>query len=131
MLKHFTRTSGIVWEEMDSEVVVVDPISRTSWSLNATAAFIWKHCNGVAVADLARALGKRSGDELRAIERELLEFCSRLETAGLLTGVSAPQAGFAPAAVVGFEGLYSAPSFLTRSMAARRRPRPGGVSGPV
>lgn len=131
MLTRWTRSCGIAWEELDNEALLVNPEARTSWRLNPTATFIWKHCNGsVGLAELAAALSRKSGEGIRKIESELLEFCRTLEQAGLLKSEMRP--ALAASNVAGFTGLYAVPSMVGRSLGAnpRGRPSPRGNSGP-
>jgi hypothetical protein len=107
------RSEGAVWEESDQEILVVHPHSNTTWRLNETAAYIWRHCNGLtAFAD-----------------REWAHFCETLERAGLLRPVAVPAPVLATSAHFSGNPL---PAFTVRSLAqSRRRPTPrGGGSGP-
>ncbi len=131
MLKRWTRSCGIAWEELDNEALVVSPKTRTSWRLSPTATFIWKHCNGsTGLRELAEVLSRKSGGGIRKIESELLAFCRTLEQAGLLK--SEMQPAMIASSVAGFTGLYAVPSMVSRSLdgGPRRRPSPRGNSGP-
>ncbi len=102
------RSKNVVWEEVDGGALLVDPATGARWVLNAAAAAVWKLCNGTSVAGESAA------------------FCAALAGAGLLQ----PAAGLAAESRMSVLGT---PSFqaLGAGHGARRRPSPGGVSGPV
>ncbi len=104
----WVRSSHVVWEEMDRGVLLVDPASGARWLLNAAAAAVWKFCDGTRAAGDAAA------------------FCASMAGAGLLR----PAASLSAACHMSVSG---APAFQTlgAGRGSRRRPSPGGVSGPV
>src|SRR6185295_4580095 len=117
------REAGIVWEELEGEALLVNPETKSSWRLNATATQIWRHCTGAhGLTELARAIARKTGAEVRRVASEVAAFCSRLEAAGLLrAGVAS--AGNAPMAFAGLSS-YISPSMLSRSLAGRGGRRP-------
>lgn len=53
------RTEGLVIQEMSDEVLVYDLNTNKAHSLNQTAAFVWKQCDGKnTVTDIAALLEK-------------------------------------------------------------------------
>ena len=53
------RTEGLVIQEMSDEVLVYDLNTNKAHSLNQTAAFVWKQCDGKnSVTDIAALLEK-------------------------------------------------------------------------
>lgn len=132
MANNPVRESGVVWEELDGEALLVNPATKSSWLLNPTATLIWRHCTGAhGLAELARALARTTGAEVRKVEREVAAFCRRLQQAGLLHAAAAPAGGGSTVAFSGLGG-YTAPAMLSRALTAgsRRRPTPRGNSGP-
>ena len=129
MAKNLVRHEDVIWEELDGEALLVNPETKSSWRLNSTATLIWRHCTGAhGIMELARAIARKTGAELRRVEREVAAFCGELQQKGLLqTGAGL---GSAPMAFSGL-GSYTTPSMLSRSLAGgRRRPTPRGNSGP-
>ncbi|MEI6231935.1 MAG: PqqD family protein [Planctomycetota bacterium] len=131
MSKGWIKADGLVWEELGTEALVVNPRSRMSWILNPVAAHIWKHCEGaVGIRDLARVFALRGGAELATIERELSEFFQGLAQSGLVEAASSM--GTPVSTIACFGGNYSTPLMSARALGAnaRRRPSPRGNSGP-
>jgi len=62
MAAKWKRLDELLWEALGEETLVVSLRSGKRWSLNATAAAIWKLCDGSRNGeDIARALAK-AGD---------------------------------------------------------------------
>src|SRR5262245_44218951 len=77
------REEGLILEPLDDELLVYVTKSHRSNALNATAAFVWRHCDGkTSIPDLARLLVA----ELGAPEDEALVLLAlkRLATVKLL-----------------------------------------------
>src|SRR5262249_20682339 len=77
------RQEGLIVEPLDDELLVYDTPSHRSNALNATAAFVWRHCDGkTSLPELAHLLAA----ELGAPEDEALPLLAlkRLATARLL-----------------------------------------------
>jgi len=77
------REEGLIIEPLDDELLVYDTQSHRSNALNATAAFVWRHCDGkTSIPELARLLHA----ELGAPEDEALALLAldRLAKAKLL-----------------------------------------------
>src|SRR5262249_29253389 len=98
-------------EPLDDELLVYDTHSHRSNALNATAAFVWRHCDGkTSIPDLARLMHA----ELGAPEDEALALLAlkRLATARLLEDNRLP------------EGVEK----VTRRSVARRLALVGGMT---
>jgi hypothetical protein len=120
------RAHGVVWEELDGAALLVSPDSGACWSLNATAAALWKLCDGSrSPRELAAALGK-SAREARV---EIADFCQTFAKLGLLQPANAP---VLVSKNVVMRGVEDAPAFrvLGLGQGPRRRPSPRGNSGP-
>src|SRR6185295_14312035 len=112
------REAGIVWEELEGEALLVNPETKSSWRLNATATQIWRHCTGAhGLTELARAIARKTGAEVRKVEEEVAALCRRLEGAGLLRAATATS-GSAPMAFTGLTS-YISPSVASRSLTGR------------
>jgi len=114
----WVRSTGVVWEELDGETVVVNPATGARWSLDAAATRIWKTCDG--------ALGLRELAHDVAALSEITALCNALGRIGLLTQ------GGATEGTVCMSGL-SVPGVRALGVGAsgpRRRPSPRGNSGP-
>ena len=77
------REEGLIIERLDDELLVYDTHSHRSNALNASAAFVWRHCDGkTSLPELARLLAA----ELGAPEDEALVLLAlkRLAMAKLL-----------------------------------------------
>ena len=82
------RRTDVVVHELDGEALIYDPQSGDTHRLNATAAFIWRHCDGHTDAE---AMTRRMTDTyeveydcaLQHTGRMLSEFAA----AGLLTPI--------------------------------------------
>jgi hypothetical protein len=111
MTTRWMRTEQAVWEELNGEVVVVEPRNGRTWLLNAAAAQVWRGCDG----------------EARRFSADGAEFCRKLAALGLLCAASAELAGMGE--VVSFSGL---PTIRAQGFGTgpRRRPSPRGLSGP-
>jgi hypothetical protein len=120
------RAREIVWEELDGAALLVHSDNGACWSLNATAAALWKLCDGSrSPRELAAALGS-SASHART---EIAEFCQTFATLGLLQPATAPVLS---ANYIVMRGSDDAPAFreLNLGHGPRRRPSPRGNSGP-
>lgn len=53
------RRSGLIIQEVDSEVLIYDQVSNKAHCLNPTAAKVWKYCDGeTTLADACSALSR-------------------------------------------------------------------------
>lgn len=83
MLFPFARREGLIVEELQHETLVYDLESHKAHSLNATAAVLWRACDGKnSVSDLARIVGAPS--DLNDDEEVVLLGLARLNRASLL-----------------------------------------------
>jgi len=58
----YSRNEGLFVQELGEELVIHDRDRRKAHRLNATAALVWRHCDGQhSVADLARLLHSKLG----------------------------------------------------------------------
>ena len=126
------RSNEMAWEQLDGEALVVHPQSGMRWTLNAMGTAVWRLCDGsLDSREIAAALAKASGRSQLAIRREVERFCSALAYSGLMQPAAAGTMAAGPMefARVGND----APGFRSMGLNAhtRRRPSPGGVSGPV
>src|SRR5206468_3367007 len=83
------RREGLIVEELEGETLVYDLDSHKAHSLNASAALVWRHCDGrTTVSNIARIMHK----ELKAPLSEdlVLLALDRLQTARLLEEPSQP-----------------------------------------
>jgi hypothetical protein len=127
MATQWIRSNDVVWEEMGSEALLVSLADGRRWTLNATAAGIWKLCDGhLELSALARRFAKVS-------QREIAEFCEFFAEVGLLkrstVGLST-QMTPEGAAFMSPESLPPMFRELGLGSGARRRPSPRGNSGP-
>jgi hypothetical protein len=132
MAVQWKHNAGVVWEELDGETLLVNPITRATVRLNETASFVWKHCSSaITLSELARTLARKSGRELRRIEHELEEFCLQLSRGGFLQPATRRNDCLS-LNLAAFTGSYEAPRFFARSLGhgPRKRPSPRGNSGP-
>ena len=53
------RKSGLIIQEVDSEILIYDQVSNKAHCLNQTAAKVWKYCDGeTSLADACSALSR-------------------------------------------------------------------------
>jgi Coenzyme PQQ synthesis protein D (PqqD) len=69
IFKPIARTDGLLTEEVEGELLAYDERTDTAWRLNATAAVVWRGCDGTrTLADLgdllAAELGIAADDDL-------------------------------------------------------------------
>jgi hypothetical protein len=125
MAIRWSKSDGVVWEQLGGETVIVRPSDRRTWLLNATASFVWRCCNGqVSPEEIARRLGGQQ------VTREIAAFCQDLAKLGLLSESTQPAPQ--PALALAFSGPYAAPRIMPQGFGTgpRRRPSPRGLSGP-
>ncbi len=124
MNTQWKRSVGVVWEELGGEVLLVSPRSGARWLLNATAAAVWKLCDGT------RSFAELSDTAACA---EVARFCEALENLGLLIRSVEARRRAEPQLAACQMNFEATPHFrqLNAGAHGRRRPSPGGVSGPV
>jgi hypothetical protein len=86
--------SGLVEKELAGELLLCDPKSKKAFSLNRSAALVWKHSDGkTSVEELARLLAEETGTpaDTRVVEFALrqLDKDGLMEYVGLPTGEDA------------------------------------------
>ncbi len=117
MATKLTRSNNVVWEELGSETLLVNPTSGARWLLNAAASAVWKLCDGTrSVAELAASLTMSRA--------EITQHCGIFEQNGLLqmAGASAHEAHMS-----GGPGMR----VMSLGTGGRKRPNPRGISGPA
>jgi hypothetical protein len=76
MTTQWIRSNDVVWEDLDGEALLVRSSTGQRWTLNATAAGIWKLCDGgFDLSGLARRFSKVS-------RREIAEFVTYTANTG-------------------------------------------------
>ena len=126
----WTKATGVVWEELDGGALLVDARTGARWSLNASAAALWRACDGRAsLAQLARALARATRSSLKDARSEVRAFIASLRSAQLLTPALA---GGALPHTLEFQSLSTTPSLTPLGLGhgPRKRPGPRGNSGP-
>ncbi|HYG73898.1 MAG TPA: PqqD family protein [Planctomycetota bacterium] len=132
MTSRWVRSSGVVWEDVNGEAVLVNTSARQTLVLNSTASFLWKCCDGsLSLQEIASRIAAAGGHKVEQVREELAHFCGELETRGLL--LSASNAAMIPASehAVCFSGGDFPPRIKleSSSLGFRGRPSPRGVSG--
>ena len=120
---NWTRAENVIWEELDGSALLVNPGTGKRWSLNATAAALWKLCDGrLSLAEISASLS-RPLDEIAA-------FCREFAKLGMLAPAPACAA---PSGATFRLALTRPPSFKPHGLGTgpRRRPSPTGSSGPA
>jgi coenzyme PQQ synthesis protein D (PqqD) len=78
------RCDDVEWVELDGEIVVYDRAGEHLHRLNATAASVWRACDGRSLADVvASARGVYAGDT-DVITREVRAIIDEFVDAGLV-----------------------------------------------
>src|SRR5438309_598517 len=85
------RQNGLIVKELDDELIIYDQRSKRAHNLNAEAAFVWHHCDGLtSVEEMAERLeGGRDFETNLQVVRLALE---DLEKAGLVKETGVPMA---------------------------------------
>ena len=77
--------TGLVTREVDGECLVLDRQSEKIHQLNATAWFIWEHCDGErSIQSIAEEVAKAFGIALGDAERDVEATVARFQELGLL-----------------------------------------------
>lgn len=59
------RTTDLVIQDYDGEILVYDLASHRAFSLNNTSAFVWRACDGkTSPAEMARLLASKTGEKI-------------------------------------------------------------------
>lgn len=82
-IKPLSRTSGLLTEQLDDELLVYDEHRQLACALNATAAFVWRSSNGERTVEELAALLREEIGEL-ADEDLVVVTLDRLEEQGLI-----------------------------------------------
>lgn len=79
------RSDGLLAEELDGELVVLDQRTGALHVLNAPAALVWRCCDGAdELGELAAGLAEATGADRAVVERDVLDASRALLAAGLL-----------------------------------------------
>jgi hypothetical protein len=79
------RTDGVLTEPVEDELIVYDRERHLAHRLNATAALVWRNCDGQrTIAELARLVSQQCGQEIDEDVTRLALL--RLNEADLLAG---------------------------------------------
>jgi hypothetical protein len=85
------RRHELAWRRAGDEVVILDLVSSTYRSLNATGALLWERlADWASTNDLTAVLINSHGLELSAAERDVLAFLDGCHHAGLLETRESP-----------------------------------------
>ena len=86
---HFTsRRDGVIVKQLGDDVVIYDERAHVAHELNATAAAVWRHCDGrTSVPDIAAAV--RDECELPADDDIVRLAVAQLSRAGLMDSLEA------------------------------------------
>lgn len=120
---NWTRAENIVCEELSGGALLVNPANGGRWSLNESAAALWRICDGrKGAAELARAI--------KCSQTQVAAFCAQFSELGLLKPALSGATGTDSMIVMTYH--HAAPEFklLGLGNGPRRRPTPRGVSGP-
>ena len=127
------RSKNVVWENLNGEALLVDFSTGLRWAFNASAASIWRQCDGWRTpSEIAHAFVGGANQALQGTRQEVAAFCEALAKTGLLVPCVAIPAKAAASGVVFMSGFESAPTIRSLGLGAtsRRRPSPRGNSGP-
>jgi len=135
MPEAWTRSEEVVWQELEGEAVLVSPRLGYSWVLNATAAYLWRHCDGrTSLQALARRVADAAGLEVRQVLARLTEFSQELAKQGLLVPAAAAGATAAPLSGTSLALLRTKgwdPNVRVKEQLAQpKKPKPRGFSTP-
>ena len=81
------RAESLVVREVSDGLLLLDMEAALVHQLNATAGFIWRHCDGVASpADIAASVAREYGVEEGAAARDVEMALSKLRALNLVDG---------------------------------------------
>jgi Coenzyme PQQ synthesis protein D (PqqD) len=79
------RAESLVVREMCDGILLLDMEAAQIHQLNATAGFIWRHCDGVAsAADIAASVAREYDGEEGAVARDVEMALSELRALNLV-----------------------------------------------
>jgi hypothetical protein len=81
------RSEGLIVQEADDEVLLLDEAGGRIHQLNSTAAFIWRMCEQSSLQDMGKALVDRYDVEEAAALEDVRRTLAALTTLGLLQQV--------------------------------------------
>jgi PqqD family protein of HPr-rel-A system len=80
-----TRRADLVTRTVDGEVVILDRATGNVHRLNATASFIWNHCDGTSTsAEIAARVATNFERTPEQVLADVTEALANLERLGLL-----------------------------------------------
>ncbi|MCZ7647154.1 MAG: PqqD family protein [Planctomycetota bacterium] len=116
----FKRREQLIWERFDDETVVVDTRAHKSYVLNASGAYVWRHCDGrTSLQEIAARLDAPAGRE------EAEAFCAELREKGLLEEVPADTEREAVRKMPRFAAPYVSPAVRLEELADNPTNKPG------
>jgi hypothetical protein len=134
MMTRWQRTDGVVWEQLGDATLLIAPKTGARWSLNSTAATIWRLCDGMmSLSAMAQELAQASGRSVCICRNDIGSFCAAFSKIGLLTACENGLPTATQSATLFMSGIDSPPIFRGLGVGAsgsRRRPSPRGNSGP-
>ena len=84
------RRADLIAREVDGEALVLDRAAGKIHQLNATAAFIWDHCDGASsMEDVVSRLAGCYGLDADIARRDVAKTVDALEKLGLLAAAGA------------------------------------------
>jgi hypothetical protein len=79
------RRSDVEWVELDGEAVLYDPRAHTLHRLNASAATVWRACDGTAAPDqITRAIEDGYSGSRGSIAPDVSDVIAQFRRLGLL-----------------------------------------------
>jgi hypothetical protein len=79
------KRDGLLWRDLDGEVVVLDLGASTYFSLNVTGSLLWHQLDQPSTIDaLVKALADDYGLQRFEAERDVYSFLDTLEAHGLI-----------------------------------------------
>jgi hypothetical protein len=88
-MRFIVKTSRIIHETFDDEVVIVDLDSGSYYSLNATAADLWSFIErGSTLSEMTEHLARQYSGEPHAIQEGILQFLQELQNENLVATVA-------------------------------------------
>ena len=131
MATKWTKAQNVIWEELDGGALLIDAKTGARWTLNATAAALWRWCDGHhTLNDVAAKLSHASRRTLSEARADVSEFCARFAAQNLLAAATSLTSALPQ--TMPFSGL-NAPARITAlglGHGPRLRPGPRGNSSP-
>lgn len=79
------RRTDVLEAEVDGDRVLMSSVDYKYFGLVGTGAIVWDRIDGtISLGDLIRGLADEYSADVAVVERDVLEFVSALDSAGLL-----------------------------------------------